>query len=125
MANCPHTNSIGGITNTQYYNQISKLTNTQLRAKEVNKFKIDFNLPDKSLINITQPLIPQRHNPDLFVFILETTLTDFADYINIPDIHTFYKDIPGGSCEYDEQTNTLLSLVSGYRRRMEARQCPG
>ena len=107
MVTCHPTNLIGGISNTQYYNQINKLTNNELRAKKVNKFKINFNLPDKSLIQITHPLIPQRHNSKLFVFVLETTLTDFANNINIPDIYTFYKDIPGGSCEYDEKTNAI------------------
>ena len=113
MVMCPETNAIGCISNTQYYNQLNKFTNNQLRAKKVNKFMIDFKLLDKSLIQITRPLIPQRHNPDLFVFVLETTLTEFADYISIPDIQTFYKDIPGGSCEYDNHTKTLIK----YRPR--------
>jgi len=115
IQSCQELNASGGIRNNQYYTQISKLTNKQLRDKEVNKFVIDFNLPDKSLINITHPLIPQRHNPDLFVFVLETTLQEFDKFINIPDINTFYKDIIGGSCVYDDNNNKLKGYLPRLR----------
>jgi hypothetical protein len=109
---CKEINKSGGIGNNQYYTQIGKLTNNQLRAKEVNKFIIDFNLPDKTLINITKPLIPRRHNPELFIFVLETTLETFDNFIKIPDIYTFYKDIMGFSCTY------VNGKLNGYNPRL-------
>lgn len=101
IQSCQDKNTTGGISNSKYYNTICKLTNNQLRAKEVNKFMIDFNLPDKTLINITKELIHRSHNPELFVFVLETTLQEFEKFINIPSIDVFYKDIIGGSCVYN------------------------
>lgn len=112
VSTCPNENVIGGISNNQYYSQISKLTNNQLRAKEVNKFVINFDLPDKTLINITKPLIPQLHNPDLFIFVLETTLQKFDTFIKTSDIYTFYKDIIGDSCKY------INDNLDGYAPRL-------
>lgn len=115
MVTCHPKNSIGGISNTQYYNQINKLTNNELRKKEVNKFTVDFALPDLELIHITKPLIPTRNNPDKFILVLETTLHAFTDYINIPDIRTFYKDIFGGNCMYDKNIKRITEYLPRLR----------
>lgn len=105
---CNSKSSVG-ISNKLYYNQIAKLSDNKLRSNEVNKFTVNFTLHDKSLINITKPLIPLKNNPDKYVFVLETTINKFMDYIRIPDIHTFYKDIFGGNCIYNKNTKELTA----------------
>jgi len=106
VTSCNAKSSIG-ISNKHYYHQIAKLSDNQLRSKDVNKFTIDFTISDNSLININKPLIPTKNNPDKYVFVLETSINNFTDYIHIPDINTFYKDIFGGNCKYNQNTKEI------------------